>query len=72
MARLTGLVVLFSLVVISLSTGLWNGVLNELAKVPQPLSQIGMGGIRGMLDQAEAVERFVCDRDGNCERRGGQ
>lgn len=68
-----GGLVVFTVAVVSLASGVWDGFLAEAAKVPKPLAQIGLGGIRGMIDQGEEVERLVCSQDGSsCEVRGGQ
>ena len=63
----------FTVLLVSSASGVWDGVLTELAKVPKPLSQIGLGAINGMTQQGAEVERLVCRENGSgCEVRGGQ
>ncbi len=62
----------FTILMVSAASGVWDGVLAEAAKVPKPLARIGLGAVNGMTQQGAEVERLVCDQNGgNREVRGG-
>ena len=63
----------FTILMVSAASGVWDGVLAEAAKVPKPLARIGLGAINGMTEQGEEVERLVCQENGGgCEVVGGE
>jgi hypothetical protein len=59
--------------IVSLSAGIWDGVIEEAAKVPKPMSRILMGGWNGFVEQGAAIEGIACDENGeNCRLQRGE
>lgn len=68
-----GALFVFTILMVSAASGVWDGVLAEVAKVPKPLARIGLGAINGMTEQGAEVEKLVCDQNGErCEVKGGE
>jgi hypothetical protein len=67
-----GTVTILVVLVTAFGAGVFNGVMAELVKTPQPLSKILLGGWQGFVGTGAEVEGIVCNQDGeNCRWNGG-